>query len=170
MTEPQEPKKKKPWWMWVLGIAGLGFVGLCFFCLITMILIVDPPLSDGSSGAAKTEPPPPRPPEPKIEVVSAVDLCNAFHTNEVAANKVLKNEKIRVVGIVSSIAVDAFDNPYVVLEGCDFLSGVQCTFKEKNGNMLTNLRPGQRVIIEGKCGGMMLQSVFLKNCTIPESR
>ncbi|WP_375579769.1 hypothetical protein ABWH96_01440 [Marivirga tractuosa] len=81
---------------------------------------------------------------------SSKKLIRLFRGNELTANKNFKDKKISVKGRVQSVGVTLGDI-YIYLEG-DAQGRVSCIISEEN--MITNLSPGQMIVIEGICDGL----------------
>jgi hypothetical protein len=59
--------------------------------------------------------------------------------------------------VVANIAKDILDTPYVTLKGGnDTFRSVQCMFGKGDLRLLAELSPGQKVFIEGKVSGLMV--------------
>ena len=111
--------------------------------------------------------------EKAAEPVIAVDpqrLVSDYRANEVAADMAYRGKILRITGAITSINKDFLDEPYVVISG-DFqgLSSIQCCFGKGDELALSRLQIGQLITISGRCSGMIMLSVFLKNCTLDPS-
>ena len=105
---------------------------------------------------------------PKVDFeINAVDLFEAFNTNEVAADELYNGKKLLVVGVVNNIGKDVTNTPYLSLE-IGYLKSINCYFSEKNKKELSKLNKGDRVQIIGKCSGLSLTSVIIKKCELWE--
>lgn len=102
--------------------------------------------------------------EEDAQLISSADLYAAFHTNEIAAAEDYRGRLLEVSGIVQSVNLDFLDRPYIVLNGGP-LMGVQCHFKRIDPAM-RNLRRGDRVIVVGRCGTMIIGSVMVEDCSL----
>jgi hypothetical protein len=111
--------------------------------------------------------------EKAAEPVIAVDpqrLISDYRTNEVAADMAYKGKILQITGAIASINKDFLDEPYVVISGYfQGLSSIQCCFGKGDEPALSRLQTGQLVTISGRCSGMIMLSVFLKNCTLDSS-
>ncbi len=103
-------------------------------------------------------------PEPEI-VTFAPTLMAADEKNEVAPDNRYKGKTLEVKGVVEKIGKDILNTAYVALssESQALFFSVQCTFPKARENDLTDLKPGQKVKITGKCMGK-LGNVLLDNC------
>jgi len=98
--------------------------------------------------------------------VSAEQLIRDYHANEVSADERYKDKACAVTGVIETIAKDFMDDPYVTLHGDGALGMVRCEFGKSQQSILGRLSQGQRVIITGKCTGMVIGSVGLKDCRL----
>jgi hypothetical protein len=96
--------------------------------------------------------------------ISAPDLYAVYKENEVVGDKKYKGKVLAVTGYVENISKDFTGNAYVVLNGGQFLEGVHCTIK--NEDVAANIRKGSKVTLIGKCSGMIITSVVLKDCDL----
>jgi len=101
-------------------------------------------------------------PPPAVVPVSAAVLYRAYTGNEIAADGEYRGKVLAVSGIVESVGKDITGTPYVALGGP---LRVQCMFPHGMENELVGLRPGQSVVIEGKCNGFLIE-VLLTNCRL----
>jgi hypothetical protein len=100
-------------------------------------------------------------------VVDPQRLVSAYRANEVAADMAYKGKILQITGVVESINKDFLDEPYIVIGGhFQGLSGIQCCFTKADEPALSGLYKGQQVVITGRCSGMIMLSVFLKNCSV----
>ncbi len=96
--------------------------------------------------------------------ITAPDLLQSYHANEVAADQRFKGKTILVTGIVESINKDFMDDIYIVLQGDGYFMNVHCSFE--NENVAANLSKGEQITLKGKCEGMIVGSVSMKDCTL----
>ena len=94
--------------------------------------------------------------------ISAADLYRAYKANEVAADGAYKGKLLAVSGTVHNVGKDILGTPYVALD--DALQ-VQCMFSPDQKAELADLRPGQSVVVEGKCDGFLIE-VILRDCRV----
>lgn len=105
----------------------------------------------------------------KYLAVSATKLYAAFDENEVAAEDEYKDKKIFVNGKISAITTDPAGHPVVTLwAGENILAKVNCVFSKDERSVVAKLKKGGETTIQGKCDGMTLGTVFIKNCVIDE--
>lgn len=98
--------------------------------------------------------------------ISAEDLFAEYEKNGVAADNKFKGKEIEVNGEIESIDKDILDELYVNLKGDDIgMLGIQCYFKDKNNNDLSNLKKGDSVTIIGIGNGKTI-NVTLKKCRL----
>ncbi len=97
--------------------------------------------------------------------VSASRLLKEYSANEAAAEIAWRDRIIAVDDTVDRIGV-SFGDPYIVLSGIGLLDGVRCNMDKSSMNEAAHLREGQPVTVKGKVGGLVLGSVFLKDCRV----
>ena len=102
--------------------------------------------------------------------VTANELWSAFDENEVNAEQVYNGKKVRITGVISDInSSGAFvDANVLLLVDVSYFGCVQCNFRSKNADMLSTLRKGDSVTIEGTCGTLSLYNVIVRNCKVIE--
>jgi hypothetical protein len=99
--------------------------------------------------------------------VSAGTLIQEYEDNEVAADGTYRGKRLAVTGKIESIGKDILDNPYVTLSSDGNISfpSVQCMFDDKAIGVLSSLRKGMSITLEGTCDGK-LGNVLLKDCSL----
>lgn len=104
--------------------------------------------------------------------VTANELWNAFHENEVAAEQKYNGRTVRITGVVIDInSAETFKSANVLLKvdgyggawGC-----IQCNFNSKNTQALANLNKGEIVTIEGTCGKIEIYNLMIRGCLVVE--
>lgn len=102
------------------------------------------------------------------EVISAQKLYDFYEDNVVKGNKRFKGKYIEVYGEIQDIYVDIFGCPIVVLD-CGFMKvdAVQCSFKEKEVDKLTDFKKGDKIRLVGKCAGKVF-NVEIQRCEVME--
>jgi hypothetical protein len=100
-------------------------------------------------------------------MVSAMELVNAYSSNQVSADNTYKGNLIEVNGIIDTIGKDILNNPYVALQG-SFQGGndVQCGFDQSQENDLATLQAGERATLEGTGNGYSIGDPELVHCSI----
>lgn len=93
--------------------------------------------------------------------VNALDLFNAFESNEAEANTKYLDKVLEITGVVSEITANQEKQPIVVLESGNMIFGVRCTMQHDQAN--THI--GDTVSIRGICTGY-LSDVIITNGTI----
>lgn len=105
----------------------------------------------------------------KYLTVSSKTIYQDFEDNEVAAEDRYKDKKLFVNGKIAAITTDPMGNPCVSLDGGkDGFGKVVCVFPKDSRKEIGTLKKGQPVVIYGKCYGMTLQQVFIRDCSIPK--
>lgn len=90
-------------------------------------------------------------------------LHEAYKQNEVAADRKYKGKKIQLTGIITRIAKNAFDRPYITISTDDYFSDINCWVKEDE---VMGLVRNQQATLIGTCDGLFMGSVFLKDCSL----
>lgn len=157
--KPTKEKKKKPifarWWFWVIVI--IIAVAAC-------------------SGEGETEAPDgdnhvdqiveTQPKEIVIEV-SPEDLHTAYQENEVAADAQYEDKLVKITGTIGNIGKDILDDVYITIETGEYLQSVQCYFSDNEQiNTVATLKAGDTVTLIGRCSGLSLTNVIIKDCEI----
>lgn len=106
--------------------------------------------------------------EPEYIKISAMDLYQEYKDNEVKADNRYKKETLEITGTINNIGKDIVNSIYITLDVGEYLSSVQCYFKDSESESVANLIKGQEVTIIGRCDGMTLTSVIIKNSKIKE--
>lgn len=98
--------------------------------------------------------------------VDAKQLAHEYDENEVAADQKYKKEGsyILVSGTVTGIHKDFKGDPYVSLQGHDWLKDVQASFETADDTKLSLLRKGQRVAFVCEIGNKIVTQVMLRKC------
>ncbi|HEY9176895.1 MAG TPA: hypothetical protein VIN07_04355 [Flavipsychrobacter sp.] len=96
-------------------------------------------------------------------VMTAMELNAAYQENEISADRQYKGKMILLSGKVTNIAKSAFDKPYITLSSGRMLEEVHCEISEDEGAYLSKY---EQVKVLGRCNGMFMGSVFLKNCEV----
>jgi len=131
-----------------------------------------PKVADAST---VTDPPnvaDPVPPPPKPIPILAVDLWKAYEQNEVAANQKYLDRRLAVTGRIDEIE-DTMHGPVVRLRTHEYYPGswsadLDCNFARHDRPALARLKKGHKITITGTCGGELIGSVQVRNCTLPQ--
>lgn len=121
--------------------------------------------SRGGSGSGELAATEEAPEKPTVSV-TAVDLAAAYHANEVAADEKYKDKYIGVVGVVTSISKDAFDNMVVGLDSKVAFQEVHATMKDSEKSKVATLSKGQPASFLCRGGGMIIGSPILRDCAV----
>jgi hypothetical protein len=95
--------------------------------------------------------------------ISAVDLFDAYRTDEAEANKKYLDRVIAVSGVVSEISVEG-ESKMVVLQSDDDFFGVNAYFVL--GQDISIIEEGDEIRVKGYCSGGDDMGVILTDCTI----
>ena len=100
--------------------------------------------------------------------IDAETLHAEYKANEVAADKKYKGKVLEVTGTVKEIKKDVFNHPCVLMElnQNQFMSSVDCRFPDTAQAQLGNLRKGDQITVRGRCEGMLISAVQLKDCIL----
>jgi hypothetical protein len=96
----------------------------------------------------------------EAQTVTATQLVRLYSQNEVKGDEHVKDRYVKVSGVVSKVGKDILDSAYVTLKTDDEAEfrEVQCTFDSTAG--LSSLKPGQKLVVFGKCVGLMMNVQF----------
>lgn len=97
--------------------------------------------------------------------ITPKELYAAYEANEVAADEKYKGKTIAITGSISDIKKDILDHPYVSFH-TDYLKSVTCYFPDDSSKDIAELEKDQKITIIGKCRGLSLMNVVIKDCKI----
>ncbi len=97
--------------------------------------------------------------------LTATTLVAAFNADEKLANVKYLDQVIDVKGIVTDIKIDSAKQATIFLDGGDPLAAVTCSFYNEEAAAVKTIKPGEEVIIKGKCTGKLMD-VVLNKCSI----
>jgi hypothetical protein len=104
-------------------------------------------------------------PAPESRVtISSTALATRYAENEVKADQDFKGQYLYVSGTVSGIKKDMFDKIYVTLATDNEFMPTWCYLDDEAA--AAALQTGQHIVIKGKCTGMIIGSVQLKDCEL----
>jgi len=137
------------------GIGCIVFVAIMAIMVIIIVIAISGDETDQSSQ-----------PMAPIEIAASA-LYSEYDANEVAAEAKYEGRILRVTGVIRSIGIEILGRPYIVLTSEDEYEvwGVQCIFDEEHKPEIARLAEGQRITIQGKCEGYLI-NVLLKDCSI----
>jgi len=99
--------------------------------------------------------------------IPADDLYRAYGENRIAADQRYKNQTVVVSGIVGGVSVGGqYPDPIVALRVGSVKTGVLCDLDRDQLKEAAALKPGQRVVIEGKCEGVDAGVLIIRDCVI----
>ena len=96
--------------------------------------------------------------------VSAIDLSRSYDANEVAADNAYKDRTLWITGTVEAISKDAFDRPYLVLQGAQMFHEVHASMDNSALNEIATWRKGNIAHLVCKGDGMILGSPMTSQC------
>lgn len=149
-----------------------GILGVILFLALLINIFGDTDDSDikvnssasSTSGTVETT-------EPPIEI-SAEKLIKAYQENEINASNMYKDKYLKVTGYVDNVSqsdnlfVD--DNYYVYIDyGNDYdFNDICCRLNDESAERAANLKPGDKIVLVGRCEGFSTIYVDMYDCTI----
>jgi hypothetical protein len=118
---------------------------------------------DTSSGSSLSEPDP----RPTYDVqVEMDDLLRDYKQNKVSADARYKGRNVKVnnakVDLINTSASSG--KPYVTLGSAFGLGGIRCEVSDEAS--VINLKPGDKITVQGYCEGQIFSSITLRRCFI----
>ena len=95
-------------------------------------------------------------------VITAVELVDAFSSDEAAANQLYLGKIVEVSGVISGIQIGEEDS-HISISSDDPMAEIIAEFQ--SGESLKALQEGQSITIRGTCSGS-LGDVILNRCVI----
>lgn len=114
---------------------------------------------------------------PKLEpggvIVSVVDLMDTYGSNEPGGDKKYKKQLLIVSGLVREVGNEKGvfgQSTFVELYGRDKYDSprVKCFLAGGQTDQAADLKPGVRTTIQGRCEGLQLRRIVLKDCRFIE--
>lgn len=97
-------------------------------------------------------------------------IWSDFNANEVAAENKYKDKIISIKGKINIIKTDMAGNPMISFYIDSYgLKTIQCFFSSDEKGSIGSLSKGQRVIVSGTVNGMIMGSVFIRECRLLKS-
>jgi hypothetical protein len=106
----------------------------------------------------------PAPPPEQAIRLSAIELWDVYHANEVAADNQYKDRLLLVDGTVKSIDKDFMDNIVLHLRSRNEFMGTMAKVEDSEKSRAAALRKGQKVALECRGDGMVMGSPSLRSC------
>jgi hypothetical protein len=103
----------------------------------------------------------------KSQTVSAKNLYASYEANEVSADQNFKGKTFYITGIVDDIKKNFMNDIYVTLKTGKMFTSVHCYLDDEK--TAAKLKKGQRVTFRGKCDGMVVTMVTMKDCEIAKN-
>lgn len=99
--------------------------------------------------------------------VTAPKIIADYKANEVSADAMYKGKLIEVKGIVSNIAKDIVDTPYITLSSGEQygIESVQCMFTKEQEAELAGITKGKSITLQGRVSGKLM-NVIVRECGI----
>lgn len=151
------------------GNSGKFAVVVAIVVGLILVVILARAIGTGGGNLPTGAGPSPAAAQERVYDVDAQKLIALYHENEVEADA-MKGKLLDLHGVVSKIRKDAFGRPLVELYGVDRygLATVNCYFPQgEETDRLSALRSGQKVVIRGRCKGMILNDVVIDGCSFP---
>ena len=96
--------------------------------------------------------------------VSARALLKEYENNEPAAQAKYKGKRVAITGVVESVALDLFDNPFVSISGGERFAFQTIHCEPENDKAANRLNKGQKILAIGSVGSEVIGSVMLEDC------
>lgn len=105
-----------------------------------------------------------------VETVLEVDpatLRAAYQENEIAADTKYENNLLKITGTINNIGKDILDEVYLTIETGEYLYDIQCYFSDASQiEIVATLKDGDTITLIGRCSGLSLTNVIVKDCEI----
>lgn len=155
--------------LWMNGSISKGWkIGYTIFIALIVIAASGDKKKHGTetAQAASTETHTEPVNEPQAILYSADQITDYYHANEVRGDNKFKGKTVYIKGRISEIKKDFMDNIIVTLKaGGEYsFNNIHCTMTD--ANVAANLEQDEVVTVKGKCDGLMMGSVILKDCSI----
>lgn len=147
------------------AIAGIVLGGLAILGILLVVGLVS--CVALLSASTNETPAPTKDPVESAIKITAEDLLAEYQDNEVAADNKYEGKILLVEGVVDNVGKDIFGDVYVTLGGP--FENVQCTFdKQTEIDKVSELHPGDKIKVLGKCTGESITSPMMDDCSIVE--
>lgn len=160
----------------------LGRVGVFAALIIVGLLLPDSPGQAAEEHQAKIENGPQQSPEATQQeqaklrnglIATAMTpkaIWLDFNANEVAAENKYKDKIVSIKGKINIIKTDMAGNPMISFSIDSYgLKTIQCFFSSEEKGSIGSLSKGQRVIVSGTVNGMIMGSIFIRECRLLKS-
>lgn len=136
---------------------GGGFIVICaVLAMISLLFVPRPAKLTGQHQSSPSA-------APQIRV-SALDLSNAYHANEVAADEKFKGKQILATGTIQSIDKDFKDGIVVRLRTDNKFMPVDADVDNSEVSIAAKLSIGGQISVRCIGGGMIIGRPRLKSC------
>jgi len=98
----------------------------------------------------------------KAVVVTAIELCKSYMTEEKIADSLYSNKVLEVIGEVDTASVDQDGGLSVILKSGDPMMVVQCGMRDKGEKVFK----GQKISIKGFYSDHDITRVLLTDCIV----
>lgn len=109
--------------------------------------------------------------EAPIEI-SAKNLIKAYQENEINASNNYKGKYLKVTGYVDDVGqsdnIFLSDSYYIYIDdGNDYnFNDIRCSLNDESIEKAASFKPGDKIVIIGRCEGFSITSVDMYDCTI----
>jgi len=148
--------------LWTIGIPIFVMAGLIKVCSGTHA-----PTPSESVKRVNAEPSEVKSAAPTIQI-SAINLWQAYESNEVAADEQYKNKRLLITGTVTSIDKDFLDNIILVLKSPNQFMGTHATMEKSEKSEASRLKKGDAVTLACTCKGRIVGSPSLRDCVFAQ--
>lgn len=101
------------------------------------------------------------------KTITPLALWQAFDSNEVAAEDAYKNKPVTLKGKIDGITTSPTGYPQISFNADRYgVNRVVCEFDKAARQKIATLKKGQQITLTGKCQGMVMKSVFVRDTQI----
>lgn len=113
--------------------------------------------------------------EPTTEAmieISAKELIKAYQENEINASNKYKGKYLKITGYVDNVSQSdntfLSDSYYIYIDyGNDYdFNDLSCRLNDESIEKAATLKPGDKIVITGRCEGFSVTSIDIYDCTI----
>jgi hypothetical protein len=106
----------------------------------------------------------------KPYMLSAIQLCNEYDSNEVAADSKFKHKVVVVTGQVKDFGTTDEGDPFIDIGGGAGIDCVRCYFTKAEKASLARFSKGQRVAVKGTVIQKYAGAVLVHACSLQDHR
>lgn len=142
-----------------------GLLAMLFFAAYMATHPSTPRTTSAAPSSASNAPAAAPQPQPAVKKVTAENLFEDYHANEVSADQWYKGQRLQVSGKVQSIEKDAFNNIVIHLTTSNQFSAVWAYLDSEHEAVAARLAKGDKVKFICTGEGMVIGSPILKKCS-----